>query len=90
MRVIGFIFQRHLDTCKREPIPCTKKKCTEKPLREYFDWHLLHQCEWRMVNCEYCDGEIVACELEVGSSGNLFNDHMSTVQLRGLSLTPSI
>ena len=48
-----------------------KKECTENPLREVFHWHLLHECKWRMVNCEYCAREIVACQLKVGLLGNL-------------------
>ena len=66
--ICGFDFQKHLEICKVELVPCRRDECTDTPKREDFKSHVEKLCKWRPINCDYCSEEIVSCKIEVSGS----------------------
>ena len=63
-----FTFQKHLETCKNELVPCDRHQCTDKLMREEFKIHMEKLCKWREINCDYCSQQIFACRTEVSAT----------------------
>ncbi|XP_073247634.1 TNF receptor-associated factor 5-like isoform X3 [Porites lutea] len=45
----------HLEACKFKIVNCTNKNCDATVKRRDLEQHTTNTCEWRIIECEYCE-----------------------------------
>ena len=70
--------QTHLQSCDCKIIPCPNPRCQITLERRLVHDHVITTCQWRAVQCGYCDEKHAKCDEEV-------NDHISFVKQNSLT-----
>ncbi|XP_073247632.1 TNF receptor-associated factor 6-like isoform X2 [Porites lutea] len=47
--------EAHLEACKFKIVNCTNKNCDATVKRRDLEQHTTNTCEWRIIECEYCE-----------------------------------
>ena len=50
-----YLKQAHLEACKFKIVNCTNKNCDATVKRRDLEQHTTNTCEWRIIECEYCE-----------------------------------
>ncbi|XP_078351045.1 uncharacterized protein LOC144635808 isoform X2 [Oculina patagonica] len=54
--------KRHTAICPEEVVKCTHLSCRETMARKSLKEHVTTTCQWRMIRCEHCSMQHLACE----------------------------
>ena len=50
-----FLKQAHLEACLFKIVTCTNENCDVTMKRRDLEQHVTNTCEWRIIECEYCE-----------------------------------
>lgn len=57
--------QNHMESCLLLIVSCTNNNCTETMIRKDLNKHVTIGCQWRLVQCSYCNEPHPKCQGEV-------------------------
>ena len=50
-----YLKQAHLEACPFKIVTCTNENCHLTVKRKDLEQHVTNTCEWRIMECEYCE-----------------------------------
>ena len=62
--------QAHLEACTFKMVACTNEHCLEQVKRKDLEQHVTNTCEWRIIECEYCEEPHPKRYLQVNKTKN--------------------
>ena len=50
-----YLKQAHLEACTFKIVTCNNENCHVTVKRKDLEQHVTNTCEWRIIECEYCE-----------------------------------
>ena len=77
-----YLKQAHLEACPFKIVTCTIENCHVTVKRKDLEQHVTNTCEWRIIECEYCEEPHPKRHLQVSRikiTATLFFNHPAIV-----------